>query len=124
MIKKMKNKKELRRIKRHYRIRKNAFGTKTMPRMSVHKSNRNLYIQFIDDVSNVTLLSVSSNEKNFKKEYPRGTNVESAKKLGGYVSREAKKKGIEKVIFDRGGNLYHGRIKALAEASREAGLKF
>lgn len=124
MRKKFKNKAELGRIKRHYRIRKNVSGTKDKPRLSVHRSHKNLYVQFIDDMSNEILLSVSTNDKSFKKECAWGGNTEAAKKLGVYISKEAKKKGIERVVFDRGGYLYHGRIKAMTEAAREAGLKF
>ncbi|NQT75047.1 MAG: 50S ribosomal protein L18 [Candidatus Omnitrophica bacterium] len=124
MRKKFKNKPELGRIKRHYRIRKVVSGTKERPRLSAHRSHKNLYVQLIDDMSNTTLLSLSTNDKGFKKECANGGNVEAAKKLGACISREAKKKGIESVVFDRGGYLYHGRIKALADSAREAGLKF
>ncbi len=124
MRKKLKNKSELGRIKRHRRIRKDVFGTKEKPRLNVHRSHKNLYVQFIDDLSGTTILSLSTNDKEFKKEYPRRGNIEVAKKLGAYISKEAKKKGIEKVVFDRGGYLYHGRIKSLADSARKAGLKF
>lgn len=124
MKKKFKNKAELRRIKRHYRIRKNASGTQEKPRLVVHRSHKNLYVQFVDDVSGKTLLSLSTNDKVFKKECTWGGNVEAAKKLGSYISNEAKKKGIEQVVFDRGGYLYHGRIKMMTDSAREAGLKF
>lgn len=124
MRKKVLNKAEAARIKRHYRIRKTLFGTKDRPRLSVHRSNKNLYIQFIDDESCSTIISFSTNNKDFKKEVTSGGNMEAAKKFGAFVSNEAKKKGIESVVFDRGGYLYHGRIKALAESAREAGLKF
>ena len=124
MRRKFKNKAELGRIKRHYRIRKNVSGTKDKPRLSVHRSHKNLYVQLIDDLSNEVLLSISTNDKSFKKECAWGGNAEAAKKLGAYVSKEAKKKGIDHVVFDRGGYLYHGRIKAMKEAAREAGLKF
>lgn len=124
MKKKMKNKSDLGRIKRHYRIRKTVFGTKEKPRLSVHRSNKNIYVQLIDDMLGTTLLSVSTNDKAFKKENAWGGNVEAAKKLAIYLAAEAKKRGIDKIVFDRGGYLYHGRIKALADAAREAGLKF
>lgn len=124
MRKKFKNKSEAGRIKRHRRIRKTLSGTKDKPRLSVHRSHKNLYVQFIDDMANTTLLSLSTNDKEFKKECAWGGNIEAAKKLGIYISREAKKKGIERVIFDKGGYLYHGRIKVLADSAREAGLKF
>lgn len=124
MKKKIKNKAEFGRIKRHYRIRKNASGTKERPRLNVHRSNKNLYVQFVDDLSSVTLLSLSTNDKTFKKDCAKGGNIEAAKKFGVYVAGEAKKKNIERVVFDRGGYLYHGRIKTLADLAREAGLKF
>lgn len=124
MKKKIKNKSELGRIKRHYRIRKNISGTKEKPRLAIHRSNKNLYAQLIDDTLSATMLSVSTNDKAFKKDRNWGGNVDTAKKLGAYLSSEAKKKGIEQVVFDRGGYLYHGRVKALADGAREAGLKF
>ncbi|MBU3911404.1 MAG: 50S ribosomal protein L18 [Candidatus Omnitrophica bacterium] len=124
MRKKIKNQSESGRINRHYRIRKNMSGVKDKPRLVVHRSNKNIYVQLIDDLSGATLLSVSTGEKKFKKDCAWGGNVEAAKKLGSYLSSEAKKKGIERVVFDRGGYLYHGRVKALADAAREAGLKF
>lgn len=125
MKKKIRDKSEFGRIKRHYRIRQSVSGTKEKPRLCVHRSHKNLYVQFIDDISNTTLLACSTDNKDFKKEFTaqRG-NIKTAKSLGAYISREAKKKGIEQVVFDRGGYLYHGRIKALADAAREAGLKF
>ena len=124
MKKKIKNKAELGRIKRHYRIRRNASGTKERPRLNVHRSNKNLYVQFVDDLLSVTVLSLSTSDKSFKKDCAKGGNVGSAKKFGAYVAGEAKKKNIERVVFDRGGYLYHGRIKTLADSAREAGLKF
>lgn len=124
MRKKIKNKSELCRIKRHYGIRKNMFGTKDKPRLIVHRSSKNIYAQLIDDVSGTTLLSISTGDKAFKKDQTWGGNVEAAKKLGSYLFNEAKKKGVDRVVFDRGGYLYHGRVKALAEAARESGLKF
>ncbi|MDP6685849.1 MAG: 50S ribosomal protein L18 [Candidatus Omnitrophota bacterium] len=124
MRKKSRNKKETGRIKRHYRIKKGVSGTKEKPRLNVHRSHKNLYVQLIDDISNTTLLSFSTNDKEFKKDCPRGANIAAAKKIGTYIGTEATKKGIKTVVFDRGGYLYHGRIKALADAAREAGLKF
>ena len=124
MRKKIKNKAELGRIKRHYKIRKRVSGTKERPRLSVHRSHKNLYAQFIDDISNMTLLSVSTNDKVFKEECPSGGNVASAKKFGSYAAKAAQEKGIQEVVFDRSGYLYHGRIKVLADSAREAGLKF
>jgi large subunit ribosomal protein L18 len=125
MKRKIRSQSELGRIKRHYRIRKKLSGTKDVPRLIVHRSHGNLYIQFIDDMASCTLLSLSTNDSSFKKEFTaKGGNVEAAKKMGAYVAREASKKDIKKIVFDRGGYLYHGRIKALADAAREAGLKF
>lgn len=124
MRKKIINKAESGRIKRHYRIRKKVSGTKDKPRLNVHRSHKNLCVQIIDDVAGMTLASFSTNDKDFKKNCKSGGNVEAAKKFGTYISGEARKKGIEAVVFDRGGYLYHGRIKALADAAREAGLKF
>lgn len=123
-MKEIRSKSEAGRIKRHYRIRRSVSGTKDKPRLSVHRSHKNLYVQFIDDMANATLLSLSTNDKVFKKECAWGGNIEAAKKLGVYISREAKKKGIEQVVFDRGGYMYHGRIKVLADSARESGLKF
>ena len=124
MKKKIKNKSELGRIKRHYRIRKVISGTKDMPRLAVHRSHKNLQVQFVDDQANVTLLSVSTNDKAFKDACKFGGNVKAAKAFGAYAAAEAKKKKIEKIVFDRGGYLYHGRVKALADSLREAGFKF
>ena len=96
-----------------------------MPRLIVHRSHNNLYIQFVDDMAAHTILSLSTSDDSFKKEFgAKGGNVESAKKMGAYMAKEAYKKNIQKIVFDRGGYLYHGRIKALADAAREAGLKF
>ena len=90
------------------------------PRLSVHRSSKNIYAQVIDDVAGVTLASASSMEKEFE---GAGNNIEAAKKVGLAVAKAAKAKGIDKVVFDRGGYLYHGRVKALAEGAREGGLE-
>ena len=125
MKRKIRSQSESGRIKRHFRIRKRVSGTKDVPRLIVHRSHGNLYIQFIDDSASHTILSLSTNDSSFKKEFvAKGGNVEAAKKMGAYIAREASKKDIKKIVFDRGGYLYHGRIKALANAAREAGLKF
>lgn len=124
MKRKIRNQAEAGRIKRHYRIRKAVSGTKEIPRLCVHRSLNNLYVQFIDDIAQCTILSCSTNDKEVKKEIKSGGNLDAAKKLGSYIAQEAKKKGIEKVVFDRGGYLYHGRIKTLADSAREGGLKF
>ncbi len=125
MRKKIRSQSESGRIKRHYRIRKKMSGTKEVPRLIVHRSLNNLCVQFIDDMAGHTILSLSTKDDSFKKEFEaKGGNVESAKKMGAYMAREASKKDIQKIVFDRGGYLYHGRIKALADGAREAGLKF
>ncbi|TDD96243.1 50S ribosomal protein L18 [Flavobacterium cellulosilyticum] len=109
-----------RRQRIRFRIRKTISGTATNPRLSVFRSNKEIYAQLIDDVNGVTLLAASSREK----EIGKGTNVEVATAVGKLVAEKALKAGIEKVTFDRGGYLYHGRIKSLAEGARAAGLKF
>jgi len=105
------------RKKRHMRIRAKITGTPEVPRLSVFRSNSNIFAQVIDDTNGVTLASASS----LKLE--KGSDVEAAKKVGALVSKAAQKKGVKKVVFDRSGYLYHGRVKALAEAAREAGLE-
>ena len=107
------------RTKRHARIRKNVSGTSTTPRLDVFRSNTNIYAQIIDDEKGVTLVSASSLEMKLKK-----CDIETAKKVGEEVAKKAIKANITEVVFDRGGYKYHGRVKALAEAAREAGLKF
>jgi large subunit ribosomal protein L18 len=109
-----------RRQRIRYRIRKIVSGTASNPRLSVFRSNKEIYAQLIDDVNGVTLLAASSREK----EVNNGTNVEVASAVGKLVAERALKSGIEVVTFDRGGYLYHGRIKSLAEGARAAGLKF
>ena len=109
-----------RRQRIRYRIRKTISGTATNPRLSVFRSNKEIYAQLIDDVNGVTLLAASSREK----EIAKGTNVEIATAVGKLVAEKALKAGIDTVTFDRGGYLYHGRIKSLAEGARAAGLKF
>jgi len=111
------------RIKRHKRIRKKIIGTKEKPRLTVYKSLKNIYAQLIDDENDVTLLSCSTNNKELK-EKKLSRNVKSAVVLGEMLAKQAKEKGIEQIVFDRSGYLYHGRIKALAEAARKGGLKF
>ena len=109
-----------RRQRIRFRIRKSISGTATNPRLSVFRSNKEIYAQLIDDVNGVTLLAASSREK----EIGKGTNVEVATAVGKLVAEKAVKAGIDTVKFDRGGYLYHGRIKSLAEGARAAGLKF
>ncbi|WP_149274842.1 50S ribosomal protein L18 [Pareuzebyella sediminis] len=104
------------------RIRKVSSGTAERPRLSVFRSNNDIYTQVINDVEGVTLVAVSSRDKEFEK--AEGTKTEIANLVGKAVAEKCKKAGIETVAFDRGGNLYHGRVKSLAEGAREAGLKF
>ena len=109
-----------RRQRIRFRIRKTISGTAANPRLSVFRSNKEIYAQLIDDVNGVTLLAASSREK----EIGKGTNVEVANAVGKLVAEKALKAGIDNVTFDRGGYLYHGRIKSLADGARTAGLKF
>ena len=109
------------RRKRHVRVRGKVSGTAARPRLSVFRSENHIYAQVIDDVAGNTLVSASTVEKAFE---GNGGNVEAAKKVGTTVAERALKAGIEEVVFDRGGCIYHGRVQALAEAAREAGLKF
>ena len=109
------------RMKRHKRVRAKISGTPVCPRLNVFRSEANIYAQIIDDVNGVTLVSASSLEKDFSCE---GTKTDAAKQVGVNVAERAKAKGIENVVFDRGGYVYHGRVKALAEGAREGGLQF
>ena len=109
------------RIKRHKRVRAKISGTPERPRLNVFRSETNIYAQIIDDVNGKTLVSASSLEKGFE---GSGSNCEAAKKVGEAIAERAKAKGIENVVFDRGGYVYHGRVKALAEGAREGGLQF
>ena len=109
------------RLKRHKRVRSKVSGTAQRPRLDVFRSAKNIYAQVIDDVAGVTLVSASTTEKDFT-EY--GGNKDAAKKVGLLVAERCKAKGIENVVFDRGGYLYHGRVKELAEGAREGGLQF
>ena len=114
------NKKAMR-LKRHVRVRGKVSGTPERPRLNVFRSNANIYAQIIDDVNGVTLVSANTLEKEF--EGATG-NCETAKKVGAVLAERAKAKGISEVVFDRGGYVYHGRVAALAEGAREAGLEF
>ena len=109
------------RLHRHVRVRGKISGTPNRPRLNVFRSNANIYAQILDDVNGVTLVSASTVEKNF--EGATG-NAEAAKKVGQLVAKRALAKGIEEVVFDRGGYVYHGRVAALADGAREGGLKF
>ena len=109
------------RMRRHIRVRGKVSGTPERPRLNVFRSNANIYAQIIDDVNGVTLVSANTLEKDF--EGATG-NIEAAKKVGTILAERAKAKGINAVVFDRGGYIFHGRVAALAEGAREAGLEF
>ena len=109
------------RVKRHVRVRGKVSGTPERPRLNVFRSNANIYAQIIDDVNGVTLVAANTLEKAFE---GAAGNCEAAKKVGLVLAERAKAKGIEQVVFDRGGYLYHGRVAALAEGAREGGLQF
>ena len=110
------------RLKRHSRVRSKLAGTAEKPRLNIYRSNKHIYAQLIDDTAQITLASASTKDTDFKGE--SGSNVEAAKEVGALIATRAKDKGFEKVVFDRGGYLYHGRVKALADAARENGLDF
>ena len=122
MIKKP-SRNELRK-KRHLRVRKKVFGTAERPRLNVFRSLKHIYAQIIDDERGVTLISASTLSPELRGQLKTGGNVEAAAAVGRLVAQKALERGIKKVVFDRGGYLYHGRVKALAEAAREAGLEF
>ncbi len=111
------------RLIRHRRVRKKIHGTALRPRLAVYRSNKHLVLQVIDDDLGVTIASASSNEAT-QRVVGRGSNVEAATRLGQLVAERARAAGIDKVVFDRGGFAYHGRIAAVASAAREAGLEF
>jgi len=110
--------------RRHWRVRKKVIGTPERPRMSVKFTGRNIYVQFIDDNAGRTLAAVSSLSKAAPDRAPLAANVTGATRLGKMAAETAKARGIEQVVFDRGSARYHGKVKALADAAREAGLKF
>ena len=112
------------RMRIHERIRKRLTGSQARPRLAVFRSNKHIYAQVIDDSQGTTVTAASTLDADAKKDGKGGGNMAAAKAVGKLVAERAKAKGIETVLFDRGGYLYHGRIKALAEAAREAGLKF
>ena len=109
------------RLKRHARVRSKISGTPECPRLDVFRSAKHIYVQIIDDINGVTLAAASTVEKDFG---AYGGNKEAAKKVGEIIAKRALEKGIENVVFDRGGYIYHGRVKELAEGAREGGLKF
>lgn len=115
-----KESKNVSRVKRHVRVRTKVSGTADCPRLSVYRSNKHIHAQIIDDVRGVTLCSASS----LQLKLANGGNIEAAKQVGEAVAKAALEAGITKIVFDRSGYIYHGRIQALADAAREAGLKF
>ena len=119
MVKKTDRKME--RTRRHLRVRRKISGTAERPRLCVYRSNTNIYVQVIDDVAGNTLVSASTLDKEIKTKH---ANKEAAKELGALIAKKAKAKNIETVVFDRGGYIYHGVVKELAEAAREGGLSF
>ncbi len=118
-----KNKEQIR-AKRHGKIRKKLIGTPERPRLAVHRSSKNLYVQVIDDVHSKTLFSFSTLSKDFAKSAPKQGKAAKSGKLGEVYAAKMKEKGITKIAFDRGGYLYHGRIKALADSLRQGGIEF
>ncbi|MDD5166945.1 MAG: 50S ribosomal protein L18 [Candidatus Omnitrophica bacterium] len=120
----MKNKKELSRSRRHRRIKMRMRGTQTAPRLVIHRSLKNLFAQVTDDTRDKTLFSLSTLDKEIKQKFPSGGNIKSAEFFGEVFARKSKEKGITKIVFDRAGYLYHGRIKAFADALRKGGLEF
>ncbi|MBZ4683768.1 MAG: large subunit ribosomal protein [Fusobacteriaceae bacterium] len=112
------------RRRKHLKIRKRINGTPSKPRLSLYRSNKNIFAQIIDDVNAVTLVSASTIDKELKAEITNGGNVEAAKIVGKKIAERALAKGISEVVFDRSGYIYTGKVKALADAAREAGLKF
>ena len=112
------------RVKKHKKIRNRFTGTSARPRLAVFRSNNHMYAQIIDDTVGNTLVSASTLEKDVKAELEKTNNVEAAAKLGTVIAKKALDKGINTVVFDRGGFIYQGKVKALADAAREAGLEF
>ena len=112
------------RKRKHVRVRKKISGTADCPRLCVYRSNSHIYAQIIDDEAGVTLVSASSLDKDIKGELSNGSNIQAASAVGKLIAERAAAKDIKDVVFDRGGYLYHGRVQALAEAAREAGLNF
>ncbi|MCI8746824.1 MAG: 50S ribosomal protein L18 [Lachnospiraceae bacterium] len=112
------------RAKKHLKVRKRISGTPERPRMAVFRSNNHMYVQVIDDVAGHTLVSASTLQGEVKEGLEKTNNIDAAAKLGSVIAKRAIDKGIKTVVFDRGGYIYHGKVKALAEAAREAGLEF
>lgn len=110
--------------RRHQRVRRTVFGTPERPRLAVFRSNEHIYAQVIDDTKHHTLVAASTADPAVKSDLKSGANCAASVAVGKLIAQRCSSAGIEKVVFDRGGNLYHGRIKALADAAREAGLDF
>ncbi len=120
----MKRTKEQLRKRRHRRVRKKVFGRPDRPRLCVYGSLNHIYAQIIDDIKGHTMVAASTLDRELRNEIKHGGNIESARKVGELIAKRAMEKGIKRVVFDRGGFKYHGRIKALADAAREVGLEF
>ncbi|MDR3000990.1 MAG: 50S ribosomal protein L18 [Fibromonadaceae bacterium] len=112
------------RLARHLRVRKKISGTAERPRLVVRRTLKNMIAQIIDDVKHVSILQLSTGSKEFQSEFGKLTKTEQSRKLGAKLAEAAKAKGIETMVFDRGGYIYHGRVQALAESVRESGIKF
>lgn len=112
------------RLRRHLRVRKKIQGTAERPRLNVFRSAKHMYAQLIDDNKGITIAAASTQDSSLKDSISNGGNIEAARKVGQLIAERAKEKGIERVVFDRGGYLYHGRVQALADAARESGLDF
>jgi large subunit ribosomal protein L18 len=112
------------RVKKHLRVRKKVYGTAERPRLCVFRSEKHMYAQVIDDDLGTTLVAASTIDKDLKDSVKVGSNKEAAKEVGKLIAKKAIEKGITQVVFDRGGYIYHGRVKELADAAREAGLDF
>lgn len=110
--------------RRHSRIRRKVVGTSERPRLAVFRSNQHIYVQVIDDTQHHTLASASTLEADLRSGLPSGSNCDASAQVGKLIAERLIAKGIQQIVFDRGGNLYHGRIKALADAARESGLNF
>ncbi len=114
----------LKRMERHYKIRNRIAGTPERPRLNIYRSAKHIYAQVIDDATGVTLVSASTMDKELRDKVAELTKSDAAKLVGQTVGQRAKEKGINAVVFDRGGYLYHGRVKVLADGARESGLEF
>ncbi len=120
----MNNKKEMSRIKRHRRIRTRLSGTPEKPRLVIHRSLKNLFGQVIDDTNSSVMFSMSTQDKSVREKFPNAGNIKAAEFFGQEFAKRIKEKGIVKVVFDRGGYLYHGRIKTFADGIRKGGIAF